>query len=75
MVNLRVMEDRLEYFDRKLIDLEEELAVNRDLTKTEIKEIEVDIKYYEKKYLALEKKYKKAGGKGLGKVDDSLLLD
>jgi len=60
MVNLRVMEDRLEYFDRKLIDLEEELAVNRDLTKTEIKEIEVDIKYYEKKYLALEKKYKKA---------------
>ncbi len=75
MVNLRLMEDRLERYDRKLVELDDEL-IDSDYGDRNVKDIKADIKYYEKLLKQAEEKYLKAGGKNLaGKSDDSLLLD
>ena len=46
MVNLRLMEDRLERYDRKLVELDDEL-IDSDYGDRNVKDIKADIKYYE----------------------------
>jgi hypothetical protein len=73
MVNLKLLEDRIDSYYRKIVNLEDEL--HEDHTKKQVTQIEDDIEYYEKLMEQAEKKYKKAGGKNLGGINDSLLLD
>ena len=75
MVNLRLMEDRLERYDRKIVELNDEL-IDSDYGDRTVSDIKADIKYYEKLLIKLEEKYINAGGKNLVNFpDDSLLLD
>ena len=75
MVNLRLMEDRLERYDRKIVELNDEL-MDIDYGDRTASDVKADIKYYEHLLIKLEEKYINAGGKNLSNFpDDSLLLD
>ena len=47
MVNLRLMEDRLERYDRKIVELNDEL-MDIDYGDRTASDVKADIKYYEK---------------------------
>tara|TARA_R100001244_G_scaffold100040_1_gene74629 strand:- start:317 stop:511 length:195 start_codon:yes stop_codon:yes gene_type:complete len=63
-MNLRLLEDRIEGYYRKIIDLEDEL-VNIDYSDKDPQDIKDDIKYYQNLQDKAEEKYLDAGGKNL----------
>ena len=71
-MNLRLLEDRIEGYYRKIIDLEDEL-VNIDYSDKDPQDIKDDIKYYQNLQDKAEEKYLDAGGKNLAWTTNKLI--